>query len=112
METSFNFPRDGRFVGKHERFARKWPGKLIEINKTFPSAFAASDKTLVTARCEVICTAALAQAARMNLVWVTLGNIVGGVMVGITYWFVYLNSVDRSLGFTEELLSQGRERRR
>ena len=29
-------------------------------------------------------------AALMNLVWVTLGNMVGGVMVGITYWFVYL----------------------
>ena len=28
--------------------------------------------------------------ALLNLVWVTLGNMVGGVMVGITYWFIYL----------------------
>jgi len=28
----------------------------------------------------------------LNLVWVTLGNMVGGVMVGITYWFVYLRN--------------------
>lgn len=25
-----------------------------------------------------------------NLVWVTLGNMVGGMLVGITYWFIYL----------------------
>ena len=25
-----------------------------------------------------------------NLVWVTVGNMAGGVMVGITYWFIYL----------------------
>lgn len=29
-------------------------------------------------------------AALSNLVWVTLGNMIGGVLVGITYWFVYL----------------------
>lgn len=33
-------------------------------------------------------------AALMNLVWVTLGNMVGGVMVGITYWFVYLRHLE------------------
>ena len=25
-----------------------------------------------------------------NLIWVTLGNMIGGVMVGVTYWFIYL----------------------
>lgn len=25
-----------------------------------------------------------------NLIWVTIGNMAGGVMVGITYWFIYL----------------------
>ncbi len=25
-----------------------------------------------------------------NLVWVTLGNMIGGMLVGITYWFIYL----------------------
>ena len=25
-----------------------------------------------------------------NLLWVTLGNMVGGIWVGITYWFIYL----------------------
>jgi formate/nitrite transporter len=30
--------------------------------------------------------------ALLNLVWVTLGNMVGGVMVGITYWFIYLRN--------------------
>jgi formate transporter len=29
-------------------------------------------------------------AAALNLFWVTLGNMIGGVVVGITYWFVYL----------------------
>ena len=29
-------------------------------------------------------------AAAANLVWVTLGNVLGGVAAGITYWFVYL----------------------
>jgi formate/nitrite transporter len=29
-------------------------------------------------------------AAALNLAWVTLGNMLGGVAVGITYWFVYL----------------------
>jgi formate transporter len=28
--------------------------------------------------------------ALMNLVWVTIGNMIGGVVVGITYWFIYL----------------------
>jgi formate transporter len=27
-----------------------------------------------------------------NIVWVTLGNMIGGVMVGVTYWFVYLRN--------------------
>lgn len=26
----------------------------------------------------------------MNLVWVTIGNMIGGVTVGATYWFIYL----------------------
>lgn len=26
----------------------------------------------------------------MNLVWVTIGNMIGGVAVGVTYWFIYL----------------------
>ena len=25
-----------------------------------------------------------------NLLWVTLGNMIGGMVVGITYWFIYL----------------------
>ena len=25
-----------------------------------------------------------------NIVWVTLGNMIGGMLVGITYWFIYL----------------------
>lgn len=29
-------------------------------------------------------------SALINLFWVTIGNMVGGVLVGITYWFVYL----------------------
>lgn len=29
-------------------------------------------------------------ASLANLLWVTLGNMIGGVLVGITYWFVYL----------------------
>lgn len=28
--------------------------------------------------------------ALFNLLWVTLGNMIGGVMVGVTYWFIYL----------------------
>ncbi|WP_275188382.1 formate/nitrite transporter family protein [Bradyrhizobium sp. CSA112] len=28
--------------------------------------------------------------ALMNLVWVTIGNMIGCVVVGITYWFSYL----------------------
>jgi len=28
--------------------------------------------------------------ALMNLLWVTIGNILGGVVVGTTYWFIYL----------------------
>jgi len=27
-----------------------------------------------------------------NIVWVTLGNMIGGVLVGVTYWFVYLRN--------------------
>ena len=30
--------------------------------------------------------------ALLNLVWVTLGNMAGGIMVGITYWFIYLRN--------------------
>jgi formate transporter len=29
-------------------------------------------------------------ASLANLVWVTLGNMIGGMVVGITYWFIYL----------------------
>jgi formate/nitrite transporter len=29
-------------------------------------------------------------AALTNVFWVTLGNMVGGILVGITYWFIYL----------------------
>jgi formate/nitrite transporter FocA (FNT family) len=29
-------------------------------------------------------------AASNNLFWVTLGNMTGGMMVGVTYWFIYL----------------------
>lgn len=29
-------------------------------------------------------------AVLANLLWVTLGNMVGGLWVGITYWFIYL----------------------
>jgi formate/nitrite transporter FocA (FNT family) len=28
----------------------------------------------------------------LNLAWVTLGNMVGGAMVGIAYWFIYLRN--------------------
>jgi formate/nitrite transporter FocA (FNT family) len=31
-------------------------------------------------------------ASLANLFWVTLGNMIGGVLVGITYWFVYLRT--------------------
>ena len=27
-----------------------------------------------------------------NIIWVTLGNMIGGVLVGVTYWFVYLRN--------------------
>jgi formate/nitrite transporter len=29
-------------------------------------------------------------ASLKNLLWVTLGNMIGGMLVGITYWFIYL----------------------
>lgn len=29
-------------------------------------------------------------ATLSNLFWVTLGNMIGGMLVGITYWFIYL----------------------
>ena len=29
-------------------------------------------------------------SALLNLAWVTLGNMVGGILVGVTYWFIYL----------------------
>lgn len=28
-----------------------------------------------------------------NLLWVTLGNMLGGIFVGVTYWFIYLRKV-------------------
>lgn len=28
-----------------------------------------------------------------NLLWVTLGNMLGGMLVGVTYWFIYLRKV-------------------
>jgi formate/nitrite transporter len=31
-----------------------------------------------------------------NLLWVTVGNMIGGVLVGITYWFIYLRKQDRA----------------
>jgi formate transporter len=31
----------------------------------------------------------------MNIVWVTIGNMIGGVAVGITYWFIYLRKSGR-----------------
>jgi formate/nitrite transporter FocA (FNT family) len=35
-------------------------------------------------------------ASLTNLLWVTLGNMIGGMLVGITYWFIYLRK-SRSL---------------
>ena len=29
-------------------------------------------------------------AASNNLLWVTLGNMIGGMLVGVAYWFIYL----------------------
>jgi formate/nitrite transporter FocA (FNT family) len=29
-------------------------------------------------------------AAAANLLWVTVGSVLGGLTVGLTYWFVYL----------------------
>jgi formate/nitrite transporter len=31
-----------------------------------------------------------------NILWVTLGNMMGGVLVGITYWFIYLRKRERA----------------
>jgi formate/nitrite transporter FocA (FNT family) len=31
-----------------------------------------------------------------NLLWVTVGNIIGGVPVGITCWFIYLRKERRT----------------
>jgi formate/nitrite transporter FocA (FNT family) len=31
-------------------------------------------------------------AASNNLFWVTLGNMAGGMMVGVAYWFIYLRN--------------------
>jgi formate/nitrite transporter FocA (FNT family) len=31
-----------------------------------------------------------------NLLWVTLGNMIGGMIVGITYWFIYLRKAARA----------------
>ena len=31
-------------------------------------------------------------AALANLAWVTIGNMIGGILVGATYWFVYLRT--------------------
>lgn len=36
------------------------------------------------------------QAALTNLLWVTLGNMIGGMIVGITYWFIYLRKAARA----------------
>ena len=38
-----------------------------------------------------------ALAALSNLAWVTLGNMIGGVLVGITYWFIYLRKSRRKV---------------
>ncbi|MCA1409897.1 formate/nitrite transporter family protein [Bradyrhizobium sp. NBAIM20] len=32
-----------------------------------------------------------------NLIWVTLGNMIGGVLVGITYWLIYLRKSGRKI---------------
>jgi formate/nitrite transporter len=34
-------------------------------------------------------------ASANNLVWVTAGNMVGGMLVGITYWFIYLRNQNK-----------------
>ncbi|WP_370136628.1 formate/nitrite transporter family protein [Bradyrhizobium sp. USDA 313] len=31
-------------------------------------------------------------ATSNNLLWVTLGNMIGGMLVGVTYWFIYLRT--------------------
>jgi len=31
-----------------------------------------------------------------NLFWVTIGNMIGGVLVGLTYWFIYLRKQGRT----------------
>jgi formate/nitrite transporter FocA (FNT family) len=31
-------------------------------------------------------------ASVKNLLWVTVGNMVGGMLVGIAYWFIYLRN--------------------
>jgi formate transporter len=36
------------------------------------------------------------QGALTNLLWVTLGNMIGGMIVGITYWFIYLRKAARA----------------
>ncbi len=35
--------------------------------------------------------------ALLNLAWVTLGNMIGGVLVGVMYWFIYLRRSGRKL---------------
>jgi len=31
-------------------------------------------------------------ATSANLLWVTLGNMIGGILVGVAYWFIYLRN--------------------
>jgi formate transporter len=45
--------------------------------------------TLVTRSASAYPHLTLASAVA-NLVWVTIGNVLGGMLVGLTYWFVYL----------------------
>ena len=39
--------------------------------------------------------------ALINLVGVTIGNMIGGVVVGITYWFIYLRKPESGTGGRE-----------
>jgi formate/nitrite transporter len=36
--------------------------------------------------------------AAANLFWVTIGNVIGGVIVGLTYWYIYLRTTGRPPG--------------
>jgi membrane associated rhomboid family serine protease len=35
-------------------------------------------------------------ASLTNLLWVTVGNMIGGMLVGIIYWFIYLRKARRT----------------